>query len=75
MEELTFSRSNYFLIVVSITFLAIGFFLMQGGGAMSNNEFNPDELFSFRRITLAPFFLLMGYVSIVYAILKRPTNQ
>ena len=45
---------------------------MSGGGTDNPNEFNEEELFSFRRITLAPFFVIIGYVIVLYGVMKRP---
>ena len=46
--------------------------LVIGGGAEQLSEFNGDELFSFRRITLAPIFIVIGYVIIAVSIMKKP---
>ena len=44
---------------------------MSGGGSDDPTVFNADELFSFRRISLAPLTVLAGYGTILYAILKK----
>ena len=49
----------------------IGFALMVGGKATSPDEFNP-EIFSFRRITLAPIIILFGFMFEIWAIMKKP---
>ncbi|GAI80802.1 unnamed protein product, partial [marine sediment metagenome] len=49
----------------------IGFLLMIGGKSENPNEFNP-EIFSFRRITLAPLIVLFGFVFEIWAIMKKP---
>jgi len=46
---------------------------MAGGKSDDPNVFNP-EVFSFRRITLAPIVVMFGFISIIYAILKKPKN-
>lgn len=51
--------------------LVVGYLLMSGGGSDNPNEFHADQLFSARRITLAPVTVLAGYVIILYAILKK----
>ena len=50
----------------------IGFFLMSGGGSEDPSVFLEEELFSFRRITLAPFVIMIGFTIVLFAILKRP---
>ena len=49
----------------------LGFVLMIGGGSEDPSKFNADELFSPIRITLAPFLIIIGYVVIFYAIMKK----
>ena len=45
--------------------------LMIGGAATEANEFNESELFSMRRITIAPMLIVAGYIVILYAIMKK----
>ena len=66
-----FSKANYIWLGVGIILLMVGYLLMSGGGAESPEEFHADEIFSFRRITLAPVTVLAGYGAILYAILKK----
>ncbi|MED5301881.1 MAG: DUF3098 domain-containing protein [Bacteroidota bacterium] len=49
----------------------LGFVLMSGGGSDDPNVFNEEELFSFRRITLAPFLVILGYGIVLYGIMKK----
>ncbi|MEX2379597.1 MAG: DUF3098 domain-containing protein [Vicingaceae bacterium] len=49
-------------------------YLMSGGGSDDPNVFNYDELFSFRRITLAPIVVLIGFGLGFYAIIKKPKD-
>jgi len=65
-----FGRENYILLFISIGLLLIGYFLMAGGKAENPNVFN-EEVFSFRRITLAPIVVIMGYALAIYAIVKK----
>mgnify|MGYP001191962955 FL=1 len=65
-----FQKSNYQWLIAGIGLLIIGYILMSGGATEDPTAFNP-EIFSFRRITLAPIVVLGGYGTIFYAILKR----
>ena len=65
-----FGRENYVLLFVSIGLLLIGYFLMAGGKSNDPNVFN-EEVFSFRRITLAPIVVMAGYALGIYAIVKK----
>ncbi len=71
--EFAFGKENYRLMLIGLAFIAIGFLLMIGGGSTDPNTFNP-EIFSFRRITLAPILILAGYVIEVFAIMKKPKD-
>lgn len=64
-------RNNYTLLIIGCLIVVAGFILMIGGKSEDPNVFNP-EVFSERRITVAPFAVFFGYMFIIYAILKRP---
>lgn len=67
----TFTKKNYYILVTGIVLIALGYMLMIGGGSEDPNEFNP-AIFSFQRITLAPMVCLIGFVTIIVAIMWRP---
>jgi hypothetical protein len=67
-------RDNYRLMAIGFGIIVVGFILMIGGGSDDPNVFNP-EIFSFRRITLAPVTLLIGFLLEIYAILKKPKEN
>ena len=71
-SNFAFSKENYIWLCVGIVLLVIGYILMSGGGSDNPNEFHADQIFSARRITLAPITVLVGYGTILYAILKKP---
>ena len=73
-ERFLFDRMNYYIIGGGILLLVIGYLLMSGG-AQPPDQFNEDEIYSFRRITLAPIIVVLGYVVIGYGIMKRPTER
>ncbi|MBM71220.1 MAG: hypothetical protein CL847_00350 [Crocinitomicaceae bacterium] len=71
-QNFAFTKENYVWLGVGIVLLVIGYLLMSGGGSDNPNEFHADQLFSARRITLAPITVVAGYGTILYAILKKP---
>jgi len=75
-EKLNFAlgRENYKLLAIGFAIIVIGFLLMLGGKSKDPNEFN-EEIFSFRRITLAPIVVLAGFIFEIWAIMKRPKNS
>ena len=70
-HHFTFRKENYVLLLVGVALVLIGFLLMAGGGSDNPKEFNGEELFSFRRITLAPITVIAGYVVVIFAIMKK----
>ena len=64
-------KENYKLLIIGFVIIIVGFLLMIGGKAENPNEFNP-EIFSFRRIRLAPIIVLFGFVFEIWAIMKKP---
>ncbi len=66
-----FSKRNYVLLLIGLGLIGLGFILMIGGGSDDPNVFS-DDLFSFRRITLAPILILAGYIVEIFAIMSRP---
>jgi hypothetical protein len=66
-----FQPENYRLLLIGLAINVVGFLLMIGGGADDPNSFNADELFSARRITIAPLLIVVGYIVIMVAIMKR----
>ncbi len=73
-EEMAFGRTNYKLLLVGIGIVVLGFILMSGGGSGDPEVFNASELFSARRITVAPIVCLLGYAFVIYAIMRKPRN-
>ena len=67
-------KENYRLMAIGFLIIILGFILMVGGGSDDPNVFNP-EIFSFRRITLAPIILFIGFVFEIYAIMKSPKAE
>jgi len=68
-------KQNYKLLAIGFVIIIIGFLLMIGGATKDPNVFNADEIFSFRRITLAPIVILFGFVFEIYAIMKKPKEK
>lgn len=69
-KKMPLSTKNYILLLAGFAIILLGFILMAGGGSDSPNEFN-YEMFSWRRITLAPILVIAGFVFEIYAIMKR----
>ena len=70
--EFLFDKVNYKILLVGLAVIGLGFILMSGGGSEDPNVFNGEELFSLRRIRLAPTVVLIGFGITIYSILKNP---
>ena len=67
-KQFLFEKKNYQILLLAIGVIALGFFLMTGGGSDDPNVFNP-AIFSFQRIRLAPTLVLIGFGIAMYSIL------
>ena len=68
-----FQKKKYLGLILMVSLLTLGFILMSGGGSDDPNIFN-EEIFSFRRITLAPVLIVSSYIGLIWLILKKSSN-
>jgi hypothetical protein len=68
-------KENYKWILIGLAINILGFILMLGGGSPDKTKFLEDELFSHRRITLAPALVVAGYIVILYGIMKKTMTK
>ena len=69
-----FEKKNFQVMLIGLGVIALGFILMSGGGSDDPEVFNP-EIYSWRRIRLAPILVLLGFGIEVYAILLNPKKK
>lgn len=81
-KDFAFVKENYILLAVGFAIIIIGFMLMSGGASNDPNVFYPGgdasktpEIFSFRRLTLAPIIVLFGFAFEIFAIVARPDSK
>ena len=67
-----FSKENYMIMLGGVVVILLGFALMSGAANDNPAIFPKEEIYSFRRITLAPVVVMIGFLIEIYAILKRP---
>ena len=70
---MAFSKKNYILLAIGMAIVIIGLVLMSGEGS-AEGFFNPD-IFSVRRIKVAPLVSLFGFVFIMFAIMYKPKTK
>ncbi|MEQ1798922.1 MAG: DUF3098 domain-containing protein [Lacibacter sp.] len=69
-----FTKENYMWMAIGAAVIILGFLLMIGGKSADPNVFNEKEVYSIRRITIAPILIIAGLVMEIYAIMKKPKD-
>lgn len=67
-QQFLFGKRNYLLMIAGLVLITLGYILMSGGGSDDPNVFNP-EIFSWRRIGLAPLLIMAGFIVELVAIM------
>ena len=68
--DFAFSKKNYILLFVGLTFMASGLILMVGGGSEDPTQFS-DEIFNTTRLTIAPILIAAGFIIEIFAVMHR----
>ena len=71
-RNFAFDKTNFILLAIGMVVVVIGFLLMTGP-ASSDAMYEPD-IFSVRRIKVAPVVCLLGFVSMIYAVIRKPKD-
>jgi len=72
-KNFVFGKENFIILAISIAIVIFGFWLMSGGKTTEETGFDPS-IFSVRRIVIAPIVTMIGFVSVIVAILRKPKN-
>ena len=72
-RNFAFDKVNFILLAISMAVVVVGFILMSGP-ASTEAAYNPD-IFSVRRIKVAPVVCLLGFVSMIYAVVRNPKDK
>jgi len=72
-KNFAFDKVNFILLAIGMLVVIVGFLLMSGGGS-TETHYDPD-IFSVRRIKVAPVVCLFGFVFMIYAIVRRPKDK
>ena len=67
-----FTKANYVWMAAGLVVMAAGMFLLAGGKSNDPNVFNPKEVYSTVRITIAPILIIAGLVIEIFAIFRKP---
>ena len=71
--DFAFKKKNFILLITGILFIATGLILMSGGASEDPEVFN-YEIFNFRRLTLAPTLITIGFIIEIFAIMLKFKN-
>jgi membrane-bound ClpP family serine protease len=72
-KDFAFDRVNLILLAIGMAIVVIGFLLMSGGGSTAE-QYNP-EIFSAVRIKVAPVVCFLGFISMIYAVMRKPKDE
>lgn len=72
-RELLYGRQNFILMGIGLALVLVGLASMSGGAMPDPKVWEPDRIYSFRRVTLAPILMVAGFVTVVFGIFKRNT--
>ena len=72
-QKFAFDKMNFILLGVGMVIIIIGFLLMTGPSS-TETMFEPD-IFSVRRIKVAPAVCFFGFIFMIYAVLRKPKEK
>lgn len=72
-KNFAFDKVNFILLAVGMFIVILGFILLSGSGS-TETHYDPD-IFSARRIKVAPVVCLIGFVSMIYAVIRKPKDN
>ncbi len=72
-KNFAFDKYNFILLTIGMIVVIVGFILMSGGSS-TEAGYNPD-IFSVRRIRVAPVVCFLGFIFMVYAIIRKPKEK
>lgn len=72
-KKFAFGKANFILLAIGMAIIILGFLLMTGPGS-TEGMFEPD-IFSVRRIKVAPAVCFFGFVFMIYGIMYKPKNK
>ena len=70
-----FGKENYTWMLAGLAIMVIGFFLMAGGKSSDPTQFKDSDVYSTTRITIAPILIIVGLVTEIFAIMRKPKES
>jgi uncharacterized BrkB/YihY/UPF0761 family membrane protein len=72
-RKLAFDKTNFVLLAVGMVVVIVGFLLMSG--PISTEEAFEPDIFSVRRIKVAPVVCFLGFIFMIYAVMRKPKEN
>ena len=72
-KNFAFDKTNFILLAIGMAVVVIGFLLMVGPN--STDTTSEPDIFSARRTKVAPVICLLGFVSMIYAVVRKPKDE
>jgi len=72
-KNFAFDKVNFILLAAGMLIVVLGFILMSGSES-TESAFDPN-IFSAMRIKVAPIMCFVGFVSIIYAVIRKPKDS
>lgn len=70
-RDFIFGRQNFIYFGIGLALIMVGLIAMTGGAMPDPNKWEPERIYSFRRITLAPILMVAGFIIIIFGIFKK----
>lgn len=72
-KNFAFDKVNFILLAVGMVIVILGFVLMAGPG--TNETAFQSDIFSVRRVRVAPVVCFLGFVFMIYGVLRKPKDN
>lgn len=72
-QKFAFDKTNFILLAIGMAVIIVGFLLMTGPSS-TEGYFEPD-IFSVRRIKVAPAVCFFGFIFMIYGIVRKPKTR
>ncbi len=74
-EPFIFDRRNFIVMGIGLLLVVVGLVAMSGGAMPSPEVWEPNLIYSPRRITLAPMLMVAGFVIVAMGIFLKPSSD
>ncbi|WP_321439071.1 DUF3098 domain-containing protein [uncultured Bacteroides sp.] len=72
-KKFAFDKTNFILLAIGMLVVILGFILMAGPGT-TETTFQAD-IFSVRRIKVAPVVCFLGFIFMIYGVIHKPKTD